>query len=316
MSQQQVQFRRGDWVEIRPFSEICRTLDSDGMLNGLPYMPEMAGLCGKRIKIHNRADHIEADSFGMRKMEDAVLLEDVRCNGAHHGNCQRGCMILWRSAWLKPVAVDKSTMDKSPATVPKACLKVDNPQHSFDWMTNRNGRYICQCTQLQNITMPLHFLDIRQYVKNIYWGILNPGEQFQILGRHLAIKLRNNLYKSRSTKLPSPANEFMQFSPGEWVEVKNIQEIEQTLDPLSKNRGLLFMNEMRKHCGHKYQVEAPINRIINDTDGKMVNMKNTVVLKNVVCDGSCHFGCPRQSWLFWRVEWLRKIPGAQGTQIS
>ena len=33
--------RKGDLVEVRSEEEILRTLDADGKLDGLPFMPEM-----------------------------------------------------------------------------------------------------------------------------------------------------------------------------------------------------------------------------------------------------------------------------------
>jgi hypothetical protein len=300
MGMQQIQLARGDFVQVRSFEEIRRTMDSDMSSGGLPFMPEMLPFCGNRMKVLNRADHIEVDSVGMRRMQDAVLLEGARCNGLHHGDCQRGCMFLWRSAWLRPVikSCDDATKDS------------DETLHdSHDWLTSRNGRYFCQCTQLPCITIPLHFLDFRQYVRNVYWGILAPDEQIKILGRHLINKIRYSRGpKSPQGKLNVNESRNTRLAPGDWVEVKGIQEIERTLNPSFKNRGLRFMKEMRQYCGRRCQVESRIDRIINDANGMMVAMKDTVTLKNVHCDGSCHYGCPRRSLLFWREEWLQKIP--------
>ena len=48
-------FRVGDWVEVRSREEILRTLDDDGRLDGMPFMPEMFAYCGTRFRIFKGA---------------------------------------------------------------------------------------------------------------------------------------------------------------------------------------------------------------------------------------------------------------------
>ena len=42
----------GDWVEVRSRDEILATLDKDGRLDGMPFMPEMFAFCGKRFRVY------------------------------------------------------------------------------------------------------------------------------------------------------------------------------------------------------------------------------------------------------------------------
>ena len=92
-------------VEVRSEEEILRTLDADGKLDGLPFMPEMLGFCGRRYRVRARAhkacDTIDWQQF--RRMDSAVHLENLRCDGSAHGGCQAGCLIYWKEAWLRPV---------------------------------------------------------------------------------------------------------------------------------------------------------------------------------------------------------------------
>ena len=44
----------GDWVEVRSKEEILSTLDSNGRLDGMPFMPEMFAFCGKRFQVYKR----------------------------------------------------------------------------------------------------------------------------------------------------------------------------------------------------------------------------------------------------------------------
>ena len=94
----------GDWVEVRSFAEICATLDVQSSVDALPFMPEMARYCGRRFKVYKRAHKAcdTIDTYMNRSMADAVHLE-LRCDGSAHGGCQAGCLIYWKTAWLKPV---------------------------------------------------------------------------------------------------------------------------------------------------------------------------------------------------------------------
>jgi hypothetical protein len=38
----------GNWVEVRSKEEILRTLDENGQLEGMPFMPEMFAFAGSR----------------------------------------------------------------------------------------------------------------------------------------------------------------------------------------------------------------------------------------------------------------------------
>src|SRR5262245_21844473 len=49
---------RGDLGEVRSAGEILATLDAQGEMAGLPFMPEMAAHCGRRFRVDRRADRI------------------------------------------------------------------------------------------------------------------------------------------------------------------------------------------------------------------------------------------------------------------
>src|SRR5215469_7953904 len=99
--------RVGDWVEVRSKEEILRTLDSNGRLDGMPFMPEMLAFCGQRFPVYKSAHKTCDTVFPVRgrRLEDAVHL-DTRCDGSAHGGCQASCLIFWKKAWLKPVHAD------------------------------------------------------------------------------------------------------------------------------------------------------------------------------------------------------------------
>src|SRR4051812_26624275 len=75
--------RVGELVEVRSESEILATLDENGELDSLPFMPEMLQFCGRQMTVekvaHKLCDTISAT--GMRRMECAVHLRASRCDG-------------------------------------------------------------------------------------------------------------------------------------------------------------------------------------------------------------------------------------------
>src|SRR5882762_8094878 len=97
--------RKGDLVEVRSKEEVLSTLDNDGLLDGLPFMPEMLTYCGQRYRVGAVA-HKTCDTVGKtggRRLESAVHLEDLRCDGSAHGGCEADCLMFWKEAWLRPV---------------------------------------------------------------------------------------------------------------------------------------------------------------------------------------------------------------------
>ena len=46
----------GEWVEVESEEAIYATLDDEGTLDALPFMPEMRKLCGRRFRVKARAD--------------------------------------------------------------------------------------------------------------------------------------------------------------------------------------------------------------------------------------------------------------------
>ena len=105
----------GDWVEVRSKEEILRTLDKNGRLEDMPFMPQMFEYCGKRFRVYKRA-HKTCDtinSFVGRRLANGIHL-NLRCDGKAYGGCQAACLIFWKAAWLKPVDVGEDLKDLPP----------------------------------------------------------------------------------------------------------------------------------------------------------------------------------------------------------
>jgi hypothetical protein len=89
--------RAGDWVEVRSKEEILATLDKNGRLQELPFMPQMFEYCGKRFRIFKRA-HKTCDTVNPvagRRVPGGIHL-DLRCDGKAYGGCQASCLIFWK----------------------------------------------------------------------------------------------------------------------------------------------------------------------------------------------------------------------------
>src|SRR5213593_2777852 len=143
--------RPGDIVEVRRPEEILQTLDADGTLNRLPFMPEMVEYCGRTFQVSRRVVktcyYTKGGSAGMRKFlaDDVVLLDGVRCSGAAHDGCQKACLIFWREAWLRkvgPLAV-QSKVDPDGRVRLRARLKTSTGPRT----------YFCQASELLNATV-------------------------------------------------------------------------------------------------------------------------------------------------------------------
>src|SRR5260370_28069039 len=106
--------RPGEWVAVRSAGEIAATLDADGRLDGLPFMPEMLAFCGRHFRVQARADRTVVEKLGVRRMNDTVHLRELRCDGSAHDGCSRRCLLFWKEPWLRglpswPTAVDATS---------------------------------------------------------------------------------------------------------------------------------------------------------------------------------------------------------------
>ena len=69
-----MRLRPGEWVEVKGEAEILATLDERGMLDGMPFMPEMRRFCGRRFQVKSRADRTVVEKLAVRRMKHAVHL--------------------------------------------------------------------------------------------------------------------------------------------------------------------------------------------------------------------------------------------------
>ena len=113
----------------------------------------------------------------------------------------------------------------------------------------------------------------------------------------------------RSYNKPSNPGERLNLQPGEWVEVRSMEEIATTLDERGKYQGLRFMPEMVKFSGGTFRVYKKVRVIMLESTNELRRLKTpTVYLENVFCDGAFHNRCDRSCFCFWKEAWLKRVP--------
>jgi len=340
-SNSQLGLLAGEIVEVRSQEEILATLDSEGRLAEMPFMPEMLQYCGKRFRVFKRADKTcdNIKPWNMRRVRNAVHLTNVRCDGQAHAHCDAGCLIFWHEAWLKraPQHVDLQTSAGPSTNLPAAgrgsgLCSVESLLKSARRGTDPStgeSLYTCQATEVREFTSDLPWWNLWQYVRDIRSGNLRRGVadsrsekvleallSFLEVVRSLLIETFNKLQSVRKGVLyphiegslvTTPTAE-LHLRPGEFVQVKSREEILTTLDQRNRNRGLLFDSEMLRYCGGTYRVLKRVNQIVDEKTGKVLRMKSPcIILEGSACVSEYHRLCPRAIYHYWREAWLQRV---------
>jgi len=331
----------GDWVEVRSREEVLATLDENGRLEGMPFMPEMFAFCGKRFQVYKRAHKTCDTVFPVRgrRVADAVHLE-TRCDGLAHGGCQASCLIFWKGAWLKRVDRGEPATHEAagPTSSPEreASLSVVYQGMQTAGGSDASPRYVCQATQLPYATTDLKWWHIGQYIEDYGSGNVGIGRMIRGfvfityyalsqagigLGRpmrwlyDLCYPLWGGTPFPRRPGYipagePTPATT-LDLQPGELVRIKPFEQIRATLDANSKNRGLYFDAEQVPYCGGTYRVLRRVTRLIDEGTGMMREMRTpAVILDSVACQSrysQCRMFCPRSIYAYWRETWLQRV---------
>ncbi len=328
--------RVGDFVEVRSEDEILRTLDSRGTLDSLPFMPEMLRFCGRRFRVY-KAAHKACDTIDwgtQRRIENAVHLEGVRCDGSAHDRCDAGCLVYWKEAWLKRVADSSDGSLRTLAAdevAPEASSHAACTRETLVASTRTQHDtgdlvFSCQATELVRASVStIPWWTLGQYVRDIRSGNAGVGG----VVRGLLVALFNRYQKASARFLPrfarihggktfpyvlgeltgkTPASGELKLRPGELVEVKSRDEIFATLNEHDRNRGLRFDAEMLKYCGTRGRVLRRLERIIDEKTGKMLSINSdSIVIEGFVCAGDYHRSCPRANFAWWRESWLKRV---------
>jgi hypothetical protein len=325
--------KAGEIVEIKSEAEILATLDERGALEALPFMPEMLAFCGKRVRVHKRADKacdtIQWQTF--RRMDNAVHLEGLRCDGSAHGGCQAGCLLYWKEDWLRRVS-DTSP----PATIDEPGQGGSATRETLVAATRVGGGgagdesdqlFSCQATELLRAsTGSLPWWKPGQYIRDVRSG--NAG--VLKVARGLVVALFNRFQKANARLFPGVrlihggstypfltarangrvTSEPLNLRPGELVEVRSRDEIERTLNKKESLRGLRFDREMLSYCGRRGRVLRRVEKLIDESSGRMIRINSDcIVIDGFICTGDYHRSCPRSIYPYWREAWLKRVPG-------
>lgn len=321
----QLDLRVGDRVEVRSEAEILATLDERGELDSLPFMPEMLPYCGKVLTV-DKVAHKVCDTItrgGLRRMENAVHLTGVRCDGSAHGGCQNACLIYWKEDWLR--RADEPAPDAVDDPSPRITLPILEAATRKEPGPDGEERFACQATELNRATPePLPFTNLGQYVADVRTG---NASVFWVV-RAFLVGLFNRLQGLSTRVLPrrlwfrggkrwrfvagrvvgrTPVVE-LGLQPGDRIRIKSKDAILDTINADQLNRGLGFDEEMARFCGREARVERRVQQVIDEKTSRMVQMKTPcIVLEGLVCEGAYNVNCPR-SWIcFWREVWLDRI---------
>ncbi len=341
--------RAGDWVQVRSKDEILATLDKNGRLDGLPFMPQMFKWCGQRFQVYKRAhktcDTVTGDYVG-RLLPNGIHL-DLRCDGQAYGGCQAACLIFWKEAWLKPVeqgGQNPVAPTLVPSGTPVGCTEADVLQgtRASDQPSRANIRYSCQATELLNYTQPLKWWDARQYIEDYTSG---NNSLSRMLGSFIYLAFTHATLAKRRT-LGRPARWIydqvqslwggipfprrvgdltsgkdapfldLNLQPGDTVRVRSYTEILATVDTANQNRGMSFDAEMVPYCGKLFRVKTRVETFIDEKTGLIRRMKTpAIILEGVYCKSSYSENkvfCPRSIYTWWREIWLEKVATTPG----
>jgi len=313
----------GEWVKVRSKEEILKTLDANGRLENLPFMPEMFQYCGQEFRVYKRAhktcDTVSGPSSGYvaRRLPNSVHLEH-RCDGKAHGGCQAACLLFWKEAWLEATEkrataerFDSNCQGDQAAAAGSGCSEADVWKATQAACKSSGGtRYVCQATELPAFTAPLKWWDARQYIEDyhsgnisivpmlrtflyavVYYGTLanrrtlgRPARWIYDVGRRVVGA--RPMRRARG-KIPggtlTPTSN-LELKAGDLVRVKPFEDILKTIDGQNLNRGLSFDAEMVAFCGNTFRVRTRVERFIDESTGRMKGLKTpAVILEGASC---------------------------------
>lgn len=328
--------KAGDLVEVRSRDEILSTLDDQGCLDALPFMPEMLQYCGQRLRVY-KAAHKTCDSTFYRDgryMKNAVFLEDLRCDGTGHASCEAECSLFFKLAWLKPVEPMRNWATPAVAAVggrDEQWLRTTTETTRPDGQT----LYRCQATQHLAATRPIKRYDWALFWEDLRcsnWSLAHMGRTLLLLAvfdlRRLGVGWRawDWLYRVLHRAFYGTMDPHIQgvipggsptplvtldLVPGEMVRVRALDEIRATLNQRNRNRGLAFNPEMAPFSGGTYRVKRRVTRIVDERNGKLLEIKGScIMLEGGHCTARYHPEaplCPRRIPQYFREAWLERV---------
>ena len=311
--------RAGDRVRLRPLPDILATLDETGSFEGVPFMPEMMAYAGRTLTVYRRLEKI-CDYLGeesrSRRMTDAVLLRETRCDGSGHGGCQAECRIFWKEVWLER-ATDPTTTParRRAAVVPGELLPLlEVGAHRTDPELGEVFR--CQATEATRATTPLPEKAVSQYVREVRVGNIGVPELVRVAPAPSSSRWRGSwdcvgTSRSRSPATAASTARSSASSRASGCACARRRRSAGRSTHGAAHRGLMFTHEMVQYCGMTFRVRSRVDRLIDERTGKLLHMKHEcIALEDVVCKGHYTSGawfCAREHLPLWREDWLERV---------
>jgi hypothetical protein len=99
-------FKAGEIVEVLDYREIAKTLDQNGVSDGLNFMEGMRRFCGRRLTVRKKVRTIfdERTRRMVKISKDRYILDNAICDGKgqyDREGCDRCCFYFWSDQWLR-----------------------------------------------------------------------------------------------------------------------------------------------------------------------------------------------------------------------
>ena len=313
--------KAGDVVELRSPAEILATLDESGSMDGLPFMPEMLRFLGVRATVVADLDRIcdTVNPVSVRRIPDAVVLDDLRCDGSGHAGCQAECRIFWKTTWLRPATDSPSfaRVDDAEAYADLERIALANTgDHQED---SAEATFRCQHTELPAAGEPVGRWAPGSFLHQLSSGNVGARRLVRVMTRAVLVEVARRLPLVRRSQHmpPNPPGHLFETPPpgglevGQLVRVRSKREIAKTLTPNSKHKGLYFDREMLAYCGKTARVRSKVDRFVNEKTRKLVVLSSDCyVLDGCTCQSDVSVGrwfCPRAIFPWWRECWLEPV---------
>ncbi len=157
---------RLQWGYVKPLAEIQEALNTNGTIDGLPFMPEMVKFCGQRVQVDRFANQVCANigEVEIRQLADTVVLQVDRCDGqAQSGpapkdgrltqtevDATENCATEPRPTETNARPFESEMVRLSKHKIPKSCQVT-------------SICYRCQATELGTATARTSAFNLRQY---------------------------------------------------------------------------------------------------------------------------------------------------------